>query len=139
MIHLTLRRARLLGAAALFPLAALTMAPANAGSVAPANAVTGVELAQAQAAPAAVDEAQLEIFVTAAKAIVALRRQYEPRLAAAGSQAEADALIQEARGLMATAITDAGISVDNYMAIANTAQTDPALRKRIETAVGATR
>ena len=41
--------------------------------------------------PAAVDGAQLEIFVTAAKAIVALRRQYEPRMAAAGSQAEADA------------------------------------------------
>lgn len=131
MIHMTLHRARLLGAAALFPLAALTMAPANAGP--------GAELAQAQTAPSPVDEPQLEIFVTAAKSIVALRRQYEPRLAAAGSQAEADALIQEARGLMATAITDAGISVDNYMAIANAAQSDPALRQRIETAVGASR
>jgi hypothetical protein len=47
-------------------------------------------------------------------------------------------LIQEARGLMATVMTDAGISVDNYMAIANAAQPDSALRKRIETAVGAT-
>ncbi|MEP4377382.1 MAG: DUF4168 domain-containing protein [Alphaproteobacteria bacterium] len=131
MIYLMLRRARLLGVAALFPLAAFAMTPANAGP--------GVALAQAQTPPAAVDEAQLEIFVTAARSIVSLRRQYEPRLAAAGSQAEADALIEEARGLMATAITDAGISVDNYLAIANAAQADPALRKRIETAVGATR
>ena len=131
MIHHMLHRARLLGAAALFPLAALIMTPANAGP--------GVELAQTQAAPTAVDEAQLEIFVTAAKSIVALRRQYEPRLSAAGSQAEADALIQEARGLMSTAITDAGISVENYMAIATAAQSDPALRARIETAVGAKR
>ena len=131
MILMTLHRARLLGAAALFPLAALTMGPANAGP--------GVELAQAQTAPSPVDEAQVAIFVTAAKSIVALRRQYEPRLAAAGSQAEADALIQEARGLMATAITDAGISVENYMAIANAAQEDPALRQRIEAEVGEAR
>ena len=131
MIHLTLHRACRLGAAALFPLAALTMTPANAGP--------DVELAQAQTVPAPVDEAQLAIFVTAAKSIVALRRQYEPRMAAAGSQAEADALMQEARGLMANAITDAGISIDNYMAIANAAQADPELRQRIETAVGASR
>mgnify|MGYP003671029260 CR=1 FL=1 len=131
MIHLTLHRACRLGAAALFPLAALTMTPANAGP--------GVELAQAQTAPASIDAAQLAIFVTAAKSIVALRRQYEPRMAAAGSQAEADALMQEARGLMANAITDAGISIDNYMAIANAAQADPELRQRIETAVGASR
>lgn len=37
---------------------------------------------------------------------------------------------------MSTAITDAGISVENYLAIANAAQADPALRQRIESAVG---
>ncbi len=125
----TLRPARLIGVIAIFVLAALFQSPAHASPAA--------QIAQAQ--PAAVDEAQLAIFVTAAKAIVELRRQYEPRLAAARSQAEADALIQEARGLMATAITDAGISVDNYMAIANAAQADPALRQRIESAVGSSR
>ena len=129
MFRLTQHRARLLVAAAL--LATLTAVPAGA--------TPGVQVAQAQAAPAAVDEAQLAIFVTAAKSIVALRLQYEPRMAAARSQAEADALLQEARGLMSTAITDAGISVEDYLAIANAAQGDPALRERIETAVGATR
>tara|TARA_R110002110_G_scaffold414147_1_gene643163 strand:- start:18790 stop:19191 length:402 start_codon:yes stop_codon:yes gene_type:complete len=133
MIHHMLHRARLLGAAALFPLAAITM------TFGAANAGPGVELAQTQTAPATVSEGDLAIFVTAAKSIVALRRQYEPRLSAAGSQAEADALIQEARGLVSTAITDAGISVENYMAIATAAQSDPALRARIETAVGAKR
>ena len=133
MIHMTLHRARLLGAAALFSFAAFTMTFISA------NAGPGLELAQAQTAPSPVDEAQLSIFVTAAKSIVALRRQYEPRLAAAGSQAEADALIQEARGLMSTAISAAGIPIENYMAIANAAQSDPALRQRIETAVGASR
>ncbi|MDG2269510.1 MAG: DUF4168 domain-containing protein [Alphaproteobacteria bacterium] len=130
---MTLHRTRLLVAAVIFPIAALTM------TFVPANAGPGVELAQTQSAPTAVDAAQLKIFVTAAKSIVALRRQYEPRLAAAVSQAEADALIQEARGLMSTAITDAGITVENYMAIANAAQSDPALRQRNETAVSATR
>jgi len=128
MIHSLTGCARLLSAAALF---------AGAFAITPAAAAPGVELAQGQ--PPAVNEAELQIFVTAAKSIVALRREYEPRLAAAGSQAEADALIQEARGLMTTAITDAGITVENYMAIANAAQADPALRARIETAVGATR
>lgn len=48
MFHLTLRRARLLGAAALLPLAALTMAPVSAAP--------GMQVAQAQTSPAAVDD-----------------------------------------------------------------------------------
>ncbi|MDA0787062.1 MAG: DUF4168 domain-containing protein [Proteobacteria bacterium] len=122
--------ARLLSAAVLL---------AGTFALSPAIAAPAVILAQGQPAPVAVSEADLATFVTAAKSIVALRHQYEPRLAAAGSQAEADALLQEARGLMSTAIADAGISIDNYMAIANAAQTDPALRQRIEAAVGASR
>lgn len=129
MSSLMFRRARALALAALFPLALLAHTPAGA--------TPGIVLVQGQ--PAAVNEADLALFVTAAKAIVALRRQYEPRLATASSQAEADALIQEARGLMSTAITDTGISVENYLAIATAAQADPALRQRIETAVGAPR
>lgn len=130
MTNLLTGCARLLSAVLLF---------AVAFAVTPAIAAPGVILVQGQPAPAAVSEADLAIFVTAAKSIVALRREYEPRLSAAGSQAEADALIQEARDLMSTAITDAGISVENYMAIATAAQSDPALRTRIETAVGAKR
>ena len=128
MIHSLTGCARLMGAAVLFT---------GALAISPATGAPGAELAQAQTAP--VSEADLATFVTAAKSIVALRRQYEPRMAAAASQAHADALIQEARGLMATAITDAGTTIERYMAIANAAQADPALRKRIETAVGATR
>lgn len=131
MFRMKLHRARQLGLLALLPLFSLW---AN-----PAEAAPGLELTQAQTPPVAVDDAALETFVTAARAIVALRRQYEPRLAAASSEAEAQALIDEARGLMAIAITDTGISVDEYLAIANAAQSDPVLRQRIETAVGAAR
>ena len=131
MFRMKLHRARQLSLLALLPLFSLW---AN-----PAEAAPGLELTQAQTPPVAVDDAALETFVTAARAIVALRRQYEPRLAAASSEAEAQALIDEARGLMAIAITDTGISVDEYLAIANAAQSDPVLRQRIETAVGAAR
>ncbi|MBS28938.1 MAG: hypothetical protein CL566_08470 [Alphaproteobacteria bacterium] len=62
--------------------------------------------------------------------------QYEPRLRAAASEDAAQALIEEARILMQSAITDTGMTVEGYRAIAEAAQADPDLRKRIETAVG---
>tara|TARA_A100001037_G_C14749623_1_gene456950 strand:+ start:159 stop:284 length:126 start_codon:yes stop_codon:yes gene_type:complete len=37
---------------------------------------------------------------------------------------------------MQSAITDTGMTVEGYRAIAEAAQADPDLRKRIETAVG---
>ena len=55
MIHMTLHRTRLLVAAVIFPIAALTM------TFVPANAGPGVELAQTQSAPTAVDAAQLKL------------------------------------------------------------------------------
>lgn len=100
-----------------------------------ASAAPATQLAQGAATQ--IEAADMENFVAAAKAIVALRRQYEPRLRAARSEAAAQALIEEARVLMQSAITDTGMTVEGYRAIAEAALGDPNLRKRIETAVGA--
>ena len=120
-------RARCLAVLAMLALPAL--AAVNPSQAAPAAQV-------AQGGPGDVNAADMENFVTAAKAIVALRQRYEPRMQAAGSEAAIRALVEEARGLMRTAITDTGMSVENYMAIAQAAQANPELRKRIEDAVG---
>lgn len=65
MKHTLTGCARLLSAALLF---------AGAYSITPAIAAPGVVLVQGQPAPATVSEADLAIFVAAAKSIVALRR-----------------------------------------------------------------
>lgn len=124
MASRTLRHMAALG---LFALA--TTLAGNTVFAAPAD-----QLAQGETP--AIDAQAMDDFVTAAKAIVALRQQYEPRMQAAGSEAAIRALVEEARGLMRTAITDTGMSVENYMAIAQAAQANPELRKRIEDAVG---
>lgn len=90
-----------------------------------------VQLAQTQ-----IDEPTMEAFVKAAKEVVALRKQYEPLLQKAESQEAVQKLVEEARGLMNAAITESGMTVEEYTGIAQAAQADPTLRARIEAAVG---
>lgn len=92
---------------------------------------TPVQLAQTQ-----VDEPTMQAFVKAAKEVVALRQRYEPLLQNAESQEAVQKLVEEARGLMNTAITETGMTVEEYTNVARAAQADPTLRARIEAAVG---
>lgn len=99
----------------------------------PANAVAqfGQEIAQGT-----YDEATIDNFVKAARQVVALRKQYEPKLEAAPTKEAAQTLVDEARGLMSAAIASAGFTDAEYMEIARTAQADPTLRARLEALVG---
>lgn len=99
----------------------------------PANAIaqTGPQIAQST-----YDAATIDQFVKAARQIVALRKQYEPRLEAAPTKESAQKLLDEARGLMSAAIARAGFTDAEYMEIARAAQADPTLRARVEALVG---
>lgn len=90
----------------------------------------------AQSGQTDIDDAAIETFVEAARAVVALRREYEPRLESAANEAAARNIIDEARGRMNAAITDAGMTLDRYLEIAEAAQNDPTLRARLEELVG---
>ena len=124
-----LRRAvNAFAAAALVVFAAYAVAPSSAG------AQSSVQ--SAPSGPVDLDEATIQEFVTAAKGVVALRREYGPRLEAAPNQAAAQEIVQEARGLMTEAITDTGMTLERYLEIAEAVQNNPALRARIEEMVG---
>lgn len=99
----------------------------------------GTAMAQAgpQVAQGTYDEATIQSFVKAARQVIVLRQQYEPKLQAAPTKEAAQKLVDEARGLMNTAILGEGFTVEEYTEIARTAQADPTLRARVESLVQA--
>ena len=83
-----------------------------------------------QAAPEVTEEL-LTAFVTAAVEVAAVAETYGARIEAA-DEAERDALAQEAQVEMLEAVENTeGISVEQYVAIAEAAQRDDALNLRI--------
>ena len=80
------------------------------------------------------DDQTVLSFAAAAASVLALRRQYYPRIRAAeisGSQEKADLLFKEMREHMHAAIRNSGFSSDQYRAISSAAKADEILRGRI--------
>jgi len=125
MLKISARGPRRIALRVLFALAVIVAMPAHV------IAQSGPQLAQAT-----YDEATMDNFVTAARQVVELRKQYEPKLEAAPTKEAAQKLVDEARGLMSAAIAGAGFTDAEYMEIARAAQADPTLRARVEALVG---
>lgn len=89
-------------------------------------------LALAQGQSGGVDEATLEKFAVAAREVVAVRQEYEPLIRTAPNAEMAKALSEDARAKMDAAFASAGITPQRYLEIAQAAQTDAALRERIQ-------
>jgi hypothetical protein len=68
---------------------------------------------------------------TAAVRVVEIRQAFTPRLVAARSQAERDGLEEEATAALVEAISDQGLSVDEYNEVVAAAQADPDLEQRL--------
>lgn len=95
---------------------------------------TGASQVSSLETEVAYDEQTLLSFATAAAGVLALRRQYYPRIRAAeiaGSKDKADLLFKEMREQMHAAIRNSGFSSDQYRAISRAAKTDEILRGRI--------
>jgi hypothetical protein len=79
-------------------------------------------------------EEKLESFVDAAIEVQTLTESYTPRVQAAETDAEQQAIAEEANAEIRGAIEDAeGITIEEYVAIGEAAQADPALAQRITT------
>jgi Zn-dependent protease with chaperone function len=87
--------------------------------------------ARAEVQAPAYDEATLEKFAIAAREIVNVRKEYEPLIRTAPNAEIAQALSEDARARMDAAFSTAGITPEQYLEIAQAAQTDTALRERI--------
>lgn len=108
------------------------VAPALAATMLAIGApLAGTAIAE-QPAAVTLDDEQLQSFVAALQAVDTLEREYSETLAQAESDSAREAVIEEANEAMANAIDDTpGITLDQYVAILQQAQTDAELTERI--------
>lgn len=81
-------------------------------------------------APADISEQKLDATAAAVKSVSTIRQTYEEKVAQAPA-AEKGRLVDEATTAMTKAVTDQGLSVDEYVAIIEVAQNDPAVRDKL--------
>lgn len=102
-------------AASLGVLAAVSLAPAYSQNQPMPPGISDTKLDQAAAALVHVDK---------------LQRSYQQKLEQAQPD-ERDHVIEEADNALAKAVTDHGLSIDEYDAIMQTAQNDPSVREKL--------
>lgn len=81
-------------------------------------------------APADISEQKLDATAAAVKNVSAIRQTYEEKVAQAPA-AEKGRLVDEATTAMTKAVTDQGLSVDEYVSIIEVAQNDPTVRDKL--------
>jgi len=81
-------------------------------------------------APADISDSKLDAAATAAKNVTSLKSTYEQKLAEA-PVAEKQRIATEADTAMVKAVTDQGLSIDEFKTIMNLAQNDPAVRNKL--------
>jgi phosphoribosylaminoimidazole carboxylase (NCAIR synthetase) len=97
------------------------------------EAQTEAPMAAPGADSAQFSQEQLESFVAAALEVSGIQQEAASQLMATEDQAEQDTVLQEANQQMIEAIeSEPGISVPEYIAIAEAAETDQALRSQLE-------
>jgi hypothetical protein len=62
--------------------------------------------------------------------VTSIRQSYEPKIAAAGPS-DKQRMTDEANSAMKKAVTDHGLTVDEYNSIIRTAQNDPGVRQKL--------
>lgn len=101
-------------------------ASANAQTSAPSSSPS----MSSPGAAAKIPDKKLDAVAAAAKKVVVLNRSYKQKIDQAPA-AQKEQLTNEANQAMTRAVTDQGLSVDEYMNIMQVAQNDPAVRDRL--------
>ncbi len=79
-------------------------------------------------------DAQIDQFLAAAIGVQGVVETFTPQLQAAEGEDAQNALREQAQQQMAVHVENSGLSIPDYNAIAEAAQTDKALAERIEAA-----
>jgi hypothetical protein len=109
---------------------AAALAVAGAVTISAANAQTEQSTpAPNQQAPNIPDQ-KLDAIAAALEQVVSVRESYEQRLQKAPAS-DADKIADEAKNALVKAVTDQGLSVEEYNSILVVAQNDPEVRKKI--------
>jgi hypothetical protein len=80
-----------------------------------------------------ISEQKLDAAAAAVRGIAAVKQDYEQKLAQASGSSESEqaSLVNEAQTKMAKAVTDQGLSIEEYTNILRTAQNDPTVHDKI--------
>ncbi len=82
------------------------------------------------ASPANIPDHKLDAVAAAAKRVVAVSDSYEQKLAKA-PETDKEKIVGEANEAIAKAVTDQGLSIEEYVSIMKVAQNDPGVRDRL--------
>ncbi len=104
-------------------LAVLPVAAAQAQTPTPAAPQSTIK-------PSDISEKQLDAAAIAVKNVSAIKTNFDQKMAQAPST-EKGRLADEAADAMTKAVTDQGLSVDEYVAIIEVAQSDPVVRDKL--------
>ena len=81
-------------------------------------------------APANIPDKKLDAAAAAAKSVTVIKNNFDQKVAQAPA-GEKERLVGEAENAMAKAVTDQGLSVEEYMTIMKVAQNDPVVRDKL--------
>jgi hypothetical protein len=118
-----------------WPLAAALLSAAWLASVPPVHAQTapggqGQSGQETPPAAAAIPDQKLDAVATALERVTDLRKDYQERLNTAPDD-DQQKIASEANNAMSKAVTDQGLSLDEFNAIIRVAQSDPDVREKI--------
>jgi hypothetical protein len=74
---------------------------------------------------------KLNAVAAALQRVVSLQRDYRQRIASAETDAEKERIVAEAHGEFTRAVTDQGLSFEEYAAILDMARDDPEIRGKL--------
>ena len=122
-------------AAAALTVSGLIMTPAANAQMSPPQARPQQQSPQAQPPQAqspsmTISDEKLNAAAAAIGRVTSIRQSYEPKIAAAPA-ADKQHVTEEANDAMKKAVTDQGLSVDEYNSIIRTAQNDPSVRQKL--------
>ena len=96
----------------------------------PAALAQAEPLLQGTPAPVVSDQ-KIDATAAALQRVASLQETYRRRLSEATEQSDKARIVAEANGELTKAVTDQGLSVEEYSSILQAAQNDPALRGKI--------
>lgn len=119
-----------LSALALTAALVLSLPAANAQTQSPSASPPSATLPSPSNPSADIPDQKLDAAAAAVKGVTAVRQNYEQKLAEAPT-AEKERLVGEAQTAMAKAVTDQGLSVEEYTKILQVAQNNPTVQNKI--------
>src|SRR5262249_822964 len=90
----------------------------------------------ATAQPSNIPDQKLDAAAAAAQRVTSLNRAYQQQIAAA-APADQERMLNKANSALQKAVTDQGLSVEEYNSIMEVAQNDPGAREKIRQRIGA--